>query len=79
MVALALTVVALLGRLPLAAVLGLSTVAWVGTAVAGYHAVGAVRRHRTTAETTAETVRFGLRLRVWGAERAGRRGPGGGR
>ena len=47
MVAFALTVVWLLGRLPLAAVLALATAAWAAVAVAGYLVVqaGVRRRH----------------------------------
>ena len=46
MVAFAVAMVALLGRLPLGLVLVLATVAWALTALAGYLVVEAVRRRR---------------------------------
>ncbi len=47
MVAFALTVVALLGRLPLAAVLAVATAAWAVVAVGAYLIVEVVRRRRS--------------------------------
>lgn len=51
MVVFALTVVALLGRWPLAAVLALATAAWAVVAIAAYLIVEAARRLRSTDDT----------------------------